>query len=124
MSQHSDREIEQALDADSRNEKLGTPQVDKPTVPAGDGISAARVMHDQAARMGISRSKVAREPRWRGIAAARSVEEQATRMGISRSYAYLLIKAGKLRSMRLGRRRLVSDADADALLAASREQVA
>lgn len=49
-------------------------------------------------------------------AVARLVGAQARRIASSRSHLYGEIKAGRLASVKIGRRRLVTDADADAYL--------
>jgi excisionase family DNA binding protein len=53
-----------------------------------------------------------------------TVEEAGRRLGISRSAAYLLIGAGTLTSVKLGRSRRVPAAAVDALVASLLEQAA
>jgi len=53
---------------------------------------------------------------------AYSIAETAHRLGVSRSFLYLELDRGKLASCKIGGRRLVRVADADAYLAAHAEQ--
>jgi excisionase family DNA binding protein len=51
-----------------------------------------------------------------------SVEEAAKRLGVSLWVVYRLARSGRLQSIRLGRRRLFSDADLAELIRSSRSR--
>ncbi len=54
----------------------------------------------------------------------RSVPDQARRIGVSKSFLFDEIRIGAIASFKIGRRRLIADADVAQYLAAHREQVA
>ena len=53
--------------------------------------------------------------------AAFSIDVMAERTGLSRSFLYMQLKAGKLASLKIGKRRLVRAEDEAAYLAAHRQ---
>jgi len=92
--------------------------------PAALSAAARRLRAeaDQLDALAEHLSAVPAAPSRKGPSTHLSIDEAAEALGVGRSRVYELLAAGQLSSVRLGRRRWVTRASVDALLAASVEQ--